>query len=371
MQPLDWSPVKHAFTTRVVPLAEMGGIAPIGRAPRIGDLVAAEVLELGRNLRVETRSGVMLDVFPGDVIVGAFGARYATDQFEGYVPGEAVEVFDLLSVGGVCGELASRHAQIGKSPTRLRGLGFVCDRDGEPINQRNFGLGIVERAGGSGAETILVVGSSMNSGKTTTAGTIARALTREGHRVAAAKITGTAAGKDARFFQACGASPVLDFTNAGYPSTYTLGIDELIGIQRTLVSHLLASDPDYVVLEIADGIFQRETRMMLGSEEVRESVDHVFFTAVDSLSAESGVRYLRERGLPLRATSGAITLSLLASREAEEATGVPCLSTARIMDGGLAEALGGDRKGSVPKRAGSGLAAGVASVDSVGAGRSA
>ncbi len=35
----------------------------------------------------------------------------------------------------------------------------------------------------------------MNSGKTTTVGALARALHRAGMRVAAAKITGTAAGK--------------------------------------------------------------------------------------------------------------------------------------------------------------------------------
>lgn len=376
MRSLDWPSVKRAFTTRVVPPAEMAGLTSMDRTPRIGDLAAAEVLELGRNLKIETRAGVMLDIFPGDVIVGSFGARYATDQFEGYVPAGPVEEFDLLSVGGVCGEIASQHAAL-KSPTRLRGLGFVCDREGEPINQRDFGLGAVERVGGSGAETILVVGSSMNSGKTTTAGTIARALTREGRRVAAAKVTGTAAGKDARFFEACGASPVLDFTDAGYPSTYTLGLNDLVGIQHTLISHLLVSEPDYVVLEIADGIFQRETRMMLDSDKVIGGVDHVIFAAGDSLSAESGVRSLKERGLPLRGISGVVTLSLLASREAEEATGIPCLSTEEIMDGALAEALGIYGKKDRPNRMGRGLAAsaaglpGLPAVDGVAAGRSA
>ena len=82
------------------------------------------------------------------------------------------------------------------------------------------------------AEVILVVGSAMNSGKTTTAGTLARALSRANFSVAAGKITGTAAGKDARFFEACGARPVLDFTSAGYPSTYMLGLEELLGIYQ-------------------------------------------------------------------------------------------------------------------------------------------
>jgi hypothetical protein len=184
----------------------------------------------------------------------------------------------------------------------------------------------------------------MNSGKTTTAGTLARALGRANFGVAAGKVTGTAAGKDGRFYEACGARPVLDFTSAGYPSTYMLGLQELLGVYESILGTLRASDPDYIILEIADGIFQRETRMLLESAEFRRSADHVFFAASDSLSAESGVRSIREYGLPLRAAAGSVTQSPLASREAEEALGVPSMSIERIMDGTtLKEVLGTGR----------------------------
>jgi hypothetical protein len=278
--------------------------------------------------------------------VGAFGNRYATDQYEGYLPRRPVKECDLLSVGGVCGEVASRHTSM-VGPTRLRIVGLVGDKHGRPINQRTFGLppshAVGEGLESGAAEVILVVGSSMNSGKTTTAGTLARALSRANFSVAAGKITGTAAGKDGRFFQACGARPVLDFTSAGYPSTYMLGLEELLGVYESILGNLRASDPDYIILEIADGIFQRETRMMLDSGAIRDSVDHVFFAASDSLSAESGVRSIREYGLPLRATAGSVTQSPLASREAEEALGMPCMSIERIMDGTLKEMLGTGR----------------------------
>jgi hypothetical protein len=69
----------------------------------------------------------------------------------------------------------------------------------------------------------------------------------------------------------------------------------------------------------------------------------VFFAATDALSAATGVRVLRDYGLPLRATAGAVTQSLLSSQEAEEATGLPSLSTERIMDGTLQELLGSER----------------------------
>ena len=344
MQLIDYPIIKYGFTTRAVPLEEMARIVPMYAPPRIGDLILAEVQDIGRHTRMEIRTGHTMALFPGDHIVGAFGNRYATDQYEGYVPTRPVEACDILSVGGVCGEVASQHASM-VDPTRLRILGLVSDKDERPINQRAFGLPshVVGDRLETSAEVILVLGSSMNSGKTTTAGTLARALSRANFSVAAGKITGTAAGKDGRFYEACGARPVLDFTSAGYPSTYMLALEELLGVYESILGNLRASNPDYIILEIADGIFQRETRMLLESAEFRRSADHVFFAAGDSLSAESGVRLVREYGLPLRATAGSVTRSPLASREAEEVLGMPCMSIERIMDGTLKEVLGTGR----------------------------
>lgn len=337
MQQLDHTAYKHTFTTHRVPLDRMVNITAVAQRPSVGDLVLAEVTVIGNHNKIEDRTGVQLQIFPGDCIIGAFGNRYATDQFEGYVPDWNVEDCDMLSIGGVIGQVASAHA-IMKAPTRLRIIGSVSDAQGQRLNLRSFSVPPSEQSGRS--EVILVVGAAMNAGKTTAVGTLVRALRAGGLSVAAAKVTGTAAGKDGRFFVSCGAEPVLDFIDAGYPSTYMLALEELIGIVQALTNQLRASDPDYIVLEVADGIFQRETRMLLENEQFRGQVDHVFFAATDSLSAESGVRCLRDYGLPLRAIAGMITQSPLAMREAEEITGVACLSIEQMMEGGLLARIG-------------------------------
>ncbi len=340
MLPLDQHAVRFSLTTRQVPLDAMVGIVPLVGKPRVGQLVVAEVLKVGKNETLEDRTGLSGRIFAGDRIVGAFGNRYATHQFEGYVPGRPTSRCDLLSVGGVCGNVTSRHDGV-KPPTRLRVLGLVSDQHGEVVSQCSFGLEHLrdEPAG----EVILVVGASMDSGKTTVAGLLTRALSRAGLRVAAAKVTGTAASKDSRFYVSCGARPVLDFVDAGYPSTYLLDPDEISRVQQVLLSQLRATRPDYIVLEIADGILQRETRMLLADPAFRAQIDHVIFTAGDSLAVESGVRHLRELGLPLRAVSGLLTRSPLGMREAEEATGVPCLATADLEAGAAFELLGTNR----------------------------
>lgn len=337
MQTLDVRHFKYGFATHAAPFDAMAAFAPLTHSPRIGDLVVAEVLSIGKHNTIEDRMGVSRHIFPGDHIVGAFGNRYATDQYEGYVPQHTPEEFDLLSVGGVCGHVVSQHATMAQ-PTRLRFMGYVTDLQGRPVNLMQFGL--PRRRANGMCEVILVVGSSMNSGKTTTVGTLVRALSQAGFRTCAAKVTGTAAGKDARYFASCGAARVMDFTDAGYPSTYMLELHELLDIFTTLLAYLQDENPDYIVIEVADGIFQRETRMLLDSVRFRAHINHVIFSANDSLSAECGVRHLSAMRLPLRATSGIVTQSPLAVREAEEATGLPCLSIERILSGEVLALLG-------------------------------
>lgn len=330
MTRIDLRHVKRTYATHIVPdEACVGYVAPSG-APSIGDLLLAEVISVGKHTAIETTSGLNLNIFPGDLIIGAFGNRYATDQYEGYVPALWPDRCDLLSIGGVCGEVCSAHSSMG-APTRLRVSGALCDVSGAPLNLRSFAAP-APRALHVG-QVILVVGTSMNSGKTTTVGTLARALSRAGMRVAAAKVTGTVAGKDGRFFRSCGADPVFDFTYCGVPSTYMLDQRDLLAICDDLFARLAAAAPDYSIIEIADGIFQRETRMLLASDAFRARVDHVFFSAGDSLGAECGVRRLRADGWPIRAVTGLVTASPLAIREVEEAAGIPCLSIDHLVCG--------------------------------------
>jgi len=344
---LDRHNLRFSLTTRHVPPEAMVGIVQPVHKPEVGQLVVAEVLKLGKNESLEDRTGLSGRIFVGDRIVGAFGNRYATHQFEGYIPSRPSSHCDLLSVGGVCGKVASRHNAV-RPPTRLRVLGLVSDEHGQILNTSRFGFTPISdetpAVRDSTSEVIVVVGSSMDSGKTTVAGMLVRSLSRAGFRVAATKLTGTAASKDCRFYQSCGADPVLDFIDAGYPSTYLLDPHQIAHLQQVILSRLQATRPDYIVIEIADGIFQREPRLLLTDPTFRAQIDHVIFTAGDSLATESGVRHLVQYGLPLRAVSGLLTRSPLGMREAEEVTGVPCLSVERIEDGAAFTLLGATRR---------------------------
>lgn len=330
---------KMAVVTRPVPVAHMAALGDAAGDPEVGDLVAGQVLALGKHTAVENRDSRRVTLFVGDVVVGAYGNRYATDQFEGYV-GPRAELVHMLSIGGVCGQVRSKNDLMQAEPTLLKFLGFVRGRNGRKLNLKAYGMTPAPMPSGR-PRTVLVVGASMNSGKTTVAASTVRGLTACGYRAAAAKITGTASSKDTWFMYDAGAVGVHDFVDCGYPSTYLLSLPELKRIHRTVLSRLMQREPDVVVLEVADGLFQRETRMLLTDPEFRGSVDHVVFAGVDSLSAESGARHLASWGYKVAATSGLASCSSLGIDECEAAVpGVPCLNALALATGQLLPRIG-------------------------------
>src|SRR5439155_160509 len=92
----DW---KFAYTTRRVSRRRVAGVMAGDHAPRAGDLVLAEVLEIGQHARLEGPDSRRASLFAGDQIVVCYGNRYAPDQFEGHVPADLSQC-DLVGAGG-------------------------------------------------------------------------------------------------------------------------------------------------------------------------------------------------------------------------------------------------------------------------------
>ncbi|MBK7541031.1 MAG: DUF1611 domain-containing protein [Candidatus Competibacteraceae bacterium] len=297
--------------------------------PRAGDLVLARVDRLGQHQRIELPHGRRAQLYEGDEIIVCYGNRYAPDQFEAVVP-DRVEECHLVAGGGVAAKMLSRHSSM-KRPTTLAPLGLVGDADGHRVNVADWGL---PKPTPTAARpyTIAVVGTAMNAGKTTTAANLCKGLIRAGTKVGAAKITGTGAGCDRWTLVDTGAHPVLDFTDAGYASTYRVSPSQVENIMTLLCGHLVAAGAEFIVLEVADGLFQEETSRLLASPTFTEQVDGIIFAAGDALGALAGVEWLRRHRLPVQAVSGLLTASPLACREAA-ATGLPVLSQQQLSRG--------------------------------------
>lgn len=332
--------VKWTYATHVVPdapktLADAAKSLgyPEG-APRANDIIIAEVVEIGRHTRIEYGDGRKSQLFVGDLLGVVFGHRYATRQWRGRIPNN-IESCHLLSVGGVCGEVVDMAPDM-EPPTVLRPLGYLLNGQSTRVNLTRFGIRPIVHSADR-PTVILVVGSSMDSGKTTAAFSVVNGLTRAGARVYAAKLTGTATMKDPLLMEDAGAAGVLDFTDVGYASTAECSREELKHIATSIITQLSARNTDYLVLEIADGVVQRETEMLLRELHASEYVDYTLYTCNDTLGVREGVRILRDVGMNVIAISGWVACSPLAAQEAQSVSDLPVLQPTDLVDPNIVE----------------------------------
>jgi hypothetical protein len=98
----------------------------------------------------------------------------------------------------------------------------------------------------------------------------------------------------------------------------------LIDIFRNLDSKFAGQPQKYWIVEIADGILQRETALLLQNEYVRSRIHRLVFSASDAFGAIGGLRVLREEfDLEPHAISGRCSSSPLMIRELRDRTNIP------------------------------------------------
>jgi len=315
----------HPSAAYTIKRAQIKRYQYLDKVPEAGDVVYGRVVALGHHRYLENCHGRIHSLLDGSRAVFVYGNRYAPDHYEGAVPDSPSATVDLLARSGVVGVVRQRNSVL-QHPTRIRVLGYVSDASGRMLNTRDYPLitprGHVKKTHRS--KMILVIGTSMNSGKSITAAACCWALAAMGHTVRASKITGTASLKDILRMNDSGASVVNDFTHLGHPSTYLLDETELLHIFNRIDLKYANSPKNYWVVELADGILQRETEMLLASRDVQSRIYRLVFSASDALGCVGGLTVLRERfGLEPDAISGVCSSSPLARQELERFTSIP------------------------------------------------
>lgn len=308
---------KRAFSTRRVPSEAIKTIVDTGHTPKAGDLVLARVVTLGTHKKIELQNGRRAAMYPGDEIIVAYGDRYAPDQFEAYVP-DNLGTCHLVAAGGLASHAVSWHDKL-SGPTVIEPIGLLGCAQNNPLNLADFAIA---KGGGIMPRYVFgVFGTSMNAGKTTTAAALVKGLTNAGYRVGAVKVTGTAAGGDLWLMRDFGAIEALDFTDAGFASTFNVASEKIQEASVHLLRHLASGGCDVAVVEIADGLFQTETAELAQLEAFKSLLTGTFFAAGDAMGAVSGAKHLIGLGHNLLGLSGAFTRSPLGKREAESQPG--------------------------------------------------
>ena len=312
---------KWAFTTRRVERSDVQGLTEQFDGAKAGDLILCEITEIGNHKKIQLAERRVSESYPGDLVVLCLGDRYAPDQFlaSAVIDGPLI---DLVAGGGVAGRVDAAHELMGR-PTKLRPLALLTGARGHVLNVADYALPALPA--NDRVTVIGVFGASMNSGKTTAASSIAHGLMRAGYAVAAVKATGTGAFGDFNSYED-GGVPAMDFTDVGMATTFRMPLDRIERGFDTLVATAAARGAEIVIVEIADGVFQQETRAIMKASRIRERLDAILFTAPDALSALGGVMALERFDLSPFAISGMVSCSPLAAAEAAEATGLPILS---------------------------------------------
>src|SRR2546421_11184864 len=188
LPPAVRSAVRLPYALRRVPASRWHTLLPRRDPPQVGDVALARVESIGKNMALDLASGRRCKLHKGDLIGVVFGNRYATLQFEGYARSDG-DRCDLLSGGGLCGQVASKHDTM-PEPTRLRIAGALGDETGQPLRLQHF---TVRERGSDGLKRpriAVVLGTSMDSGKTHTALSVIQGLERRGRALAGIQLAG-------------------------------------------------------------------------------------------------------------------------------------------------------------------------------------
>ena len=210
-----------------------------------GDYVLCEAVgRPGPLYQVEQPAGRMCQVFEGDQIIGAFGERAATLEGAGdwQSIGDDLQLHALTSAG-----LFGRATSV--SPLlpplmQLKYMGHVVRREKVTMGQFCAHVDPVP----FNIPVVLLIGTSMSSGKTTSGRVIVHELKQRGLKVAAAKLTGAARYRDVLSLGDAGADHIFDFVDAGLPST-VCEPDTFKDALEQLLARISASGADILVAE--------------------------------------------------------------------------------------------------------------------------
>jgi len=286
-----------------------------------GDYVVGKVLDTRGHLSaLELPAGRMIEVMEGDLVVGAFGTRVATLEAVGdWRSIDDSGELNALTAAGLFGKNTSLSPYI-SSPMPLQYYGHVTRND-EKVTMRGS-LPEIEITG-LDIPIILIVGTSMSAGKTTSGRVIVHMLSQMGLNVVGAKLTGAARYRDMLSFKDAGATAVYDFVDAGLPSS---AVDE--NLYREALPYLLSliarDKPDVLVAEAGASPLEPYNGA-IAKEMIRDNVKFKLLCAQDPY-AVVGVQQAFQRTPDLVSGGAANTEAAIAL--VQKLSGLPALNIA-------------------------------------------
>ncbi|MBI4243477.1 MAG: hypothetical protein HY606_05255 [Planctomycetes bacterium] len=299
-------------------------------APYPGDVLAVKIIDVNTNYNIlETTAGKRIKLVRGQKIIGAAGTRWALRGFIGTLPDElkAGDIINVLNIGGVIGECIDYPPYLGKATT-AEFLGFISSAGGR-INLGKFTpqVGRVTNY----PPIIAVIGTCMNTGKTTATSALIKQFTGEGVNVACGKLSGVAAIKDVQEYTRSGAKVTATFNDFGWASS--ADITNISQVALRIIRYLAFSQPDLIILELGDGVIGKYgVSNLLSSVNFTKHVSEWVLCASDPAAAFGALKYISSYGIEPRAISGPVSDNLAGISAVAEFSTVPVISAIKSPD---------------------------------------
>jgi hypothetical protein len=279
---------------------------------------------------VEAVSGRSMTVVPGDVFLATPGYRESVRWTVGGVPEGGLvpgENYWVLAESGVMGDLAS-HSPLALSHLgRAKYLGAVIDPDGYPLRLKDFTMRAAPAATDVGAPVYLVLGTSVEVGKTTAGLTLLRTLRNKGHeRVVVLKATGTTSVTEAAIYRDFGAAEVFDCLDFGVPTTFPCGRLDAPEIFGQALDVCLSMPADAVLIECGGDFLGTCVPEFLQCLRPRRAKLTTILAASDPSGALGAKLGLERMGVTLDLITGPCTDTLTSRQRTETICGIPAKS---------------------------------------------
>jgi hypothetical protein len=301
-----------------------------------GDVCAFELPTDAPPITVESSTGRMMAVAPGEIFLGTAGYLETRRMAVGGIPaGGLVPGRDywVLSYSGVVGELVHSASELGHLG-RVRYLGAVSGSDSAALNIRQFAVRGADEDDRN-APLYLVLGTSSEVGKTTAGVAVLRALRMQGHAtVVALKASGLPVIAEIAQYQDLGASQVLDPIDFGLPTTFPTGrrgIDDFFG---KMLNFCLSLAADALVVECAGDPVSANAPNLLACLRQRRSDPKIILAANDALGAFGAKHALAEYGFAISLITGPCTDTPTLRERTQALCGIPALNLMRDTEHG-------------------------------------
>jgi hypothetical protein len=259
---------------------------------------------------VEAVSGRSMAITPEDCFLATPGYRESVRWVVGGVPEGGLvpgEDYSFLSESGVMGEL------IGPSPVpqglgRATYLGAVLGADGNLLRLKDFTVRAAPGATDVGAPVYLVLGTSVEVGKTTAGITLLRTLRSKGHQdVLVLKATGTTSVTEASAYLDFGAARVFDCIDFGVATTFPCGRADAPEIFGQALDLCLSLPADAVLIECGGDVVGTSVPEFLQCLRPRRSKLTTILAAFDPFGALGAKHVLKEMDMTVDLITGPCT----------------------------------------------------------------